>query len=251
MSDDDFSTVSAKRGERAREIEILRQQYLKHRDALTAMNDEAPSEHLANEYQRLIREIDTAMGKLDELASPVSRPLVTPPTIEEEIPAENGGGSQSRVVLILIIGVVVLAIIVYLIWLASSDRGPAVTETSTTTTVTTTAPVTTPPPAPEEPLAVSPASADYGTIRKGTRATRQFEISNRSEEPISIQVGRSTCHCLYYEHAAVVAPKGKESITVTVDGARAPVGELRETVKVSQKGSTTVEAMFEVHARIE
>src|SRR5215212_9312198 len=249
---DEFSTVSAKRGERAREIEILRQHYRKHREALVAMTAEAPSEHLAAEYQKLIREIDVAMGKIDELEgrSPAARPLVPPPVAEEpeyaleEQPPANG--SRSRVALIVGAGLVVLALIVYLIWRASSAE-PETAATTTTAPITESAPVT-PAPVPEvvKLLTVSPASADYGTIRKGTRATRQFEVRNNSEEPMSIQVGRSQCRCLYYEHAEAVAPKGKESITVTIDGARAKAGALAETLTVSSKKDPTNAATFEV-----
>lgn len=253
---DEFSTVSAKRGERAREIEILRQHYRKHREALTAMTAEAPSEHLATEYQKLIREIDVAMGKIDELEgrSPAARPLVPPPVTEEpeyaleEEPPANG--SRSRVALIIGAGLVVLALIVYLIWRASSGELATVATTTTAPVVDTTPVTPAPPPEIVKLLAISPPSADYGTIRKGTRATRQFEVTNNSEEPVSIQVGRSQCRCLYYEYAEAVAPKGKETITVTIDGARAKAGALAETLKVSSKKDPANATTFEVRATI-
>ena len=55
---DDFGTINVSRGERAREIEVLRQHYRQHREALVRMTSDAPTEHLAAEYQRLIVEID-------------------------------------------------------------------------------------------------------------------------------------------------------------------------------------------------
>ncbi|HEY3052836.1 MAG TPA: hypothetical protein VGK04_05540, partial [Thermoanaerobaculia bacterium] len=67
----EFGTVSVRRGDRAREIEILRQQYGRHRDTLASLAADAPTEHLASEYARLIREIDTALGKLGELEGQV------------------------------------------------------------------------------------------------------------------------------------------------------------------------------------
>src|SRR5712691_8693307 len=86
MSSKECGTVSVRRGDRAREIEILRQQYNRHRESLASMAADAPTEQLAAEYQRLIREIDTAIGKLGELegrkpsdTQPGSRPLITPP----------------------------------------------------------------------------------------------------------------------------------------------------------------------------
>jgi hypothetical protein len=66
---DDFGTVSMKRGDRAREIEILRQHYGKHRDVLARLMSDAPTEHLATEYQRLLAEIDAALRKIAKKAS--------------------------------------------------------------------------------------------------------------------------------------------------------------------------------------
>jgi len=60
---DDFGTVSVKRRDRAREIEVLRQRYGTHRDALTRMIPDAPTEPLAAEYQRLVASIDASLRK--------------------------------------------------------------------------------------------------------------------------------------------------------------------------------------------
>jgi hypothetical protein len=99
-------------------------------------------------------------------------------------------------------------------------------------------------------LATRPQSHDYGVVRKGTRTTRQYEITNNSEEPVSIVVSRSACRCLYYEHAPVVPPKAKESITVTVDGAKAKAGTLRETIKVTSKADPDTGTSFDVIATV-
>jgi hypothetical protein len=288
MSDDDFGTINVKRGERAREIEVLRQHYRQHREALARMTMDAPTEHLASEYQRLIVEIDRALGKLNELeggagatavpppmpppnpmpmpmpkTEPGMRPLATSPIAEEAEPrrrtAELPVGAaepRSRVPLIVAIALVALALIGWLIWRASKDRGEGtiIAETDTNAVVST-APDT----AVEEPqpaveasvLGASPASHDYGVIRKGTRAVRQFEITNTSDEPLSVEVARSTCRCLYYEHAPVIPPKAKETLTVTIDGAKAKAGELREAVKITKKGDPTVTASVEVNATIQ
>lgn len=64
---DDFGTVSVRRGDRAREIELLRQRYRQHREALMRLVSDAPTEHLAIEYQRLVRDVDAALTKLDEI----------------------------------------------------------------------------------------------------------------------------------------------------------------------------------------
>ena len=46
-------------------------------------------------------------------------------------------------------------------------------------------------------------------------------------------------------------PKGKETITVTVDGARAKAGALRENVKVTAKKDPSIAASFDVTANIQ
>ena len=64
---DDFGTLNVRRGERSREIEILRGHYLRHREALVAMIEDSPTEHLAHEYQKIVVELDRSLTKLDEL----------------------------------------------------------------------------------------------------------------------------------------------------------------------------------------
>lgn len=283
---DEFGTINVRRGERAREIEVLRQHYRQHREALSRMTADAPTEQLAAEYQRLIVEIDRSLGKLNELegaaaisppppppppssasnprlkTEPGMRPLVTLPIaeeVEELTPGDLPMGEEeprSRVPLILAATLVALVLIGWLVWRASSDRGAAPeviaesTAGDTSVEETTTAPTTTIAPA-TGPLAAAPPSHDYGVIRKGTRATRQFEIANNSAEPVSIAVDRSTCRCLYYEHAPVIPPKSKESLTVTVDGAKAKAGELRESVRVKLKNDPTAATTVEIRAMIQ
>src|SRR5205814_7107029 len=201
---DDFGTVNVRRGDRAREIEVLRQHYRAHRDALGRMIADAPTEQLAAEYQRLIASIDESLRKLDEvegrpttqpgaravpssMTSPGTRPLAADPVtepqryIEEPPPASNAG---ARTLLIIVVGVLVLGAIAYLTWRASRDRRPTTTTTGsvveqpvTPATADTIAPMTTAPvtptPAPAQAagsLKVTPALADYGIVRKGTRA---------------------------------------------------------------------------------
>ncbi|MDQ3283825.1 MAG: DUF1573 domain-containing protein [Acidobacteriota bacterium] len=286
MSSDDFNTISARRGERAREIEVLRQHYRQHRDALQRMIADAPTEHLATEYQRLVGEIDRALGKLSELegiaapeaaarpqreerpiagavTEPGMRPLVVAPgAMRDELadaptipPAPHEAGL--RLPLIVGVAVIALALIGWLIWRASGDRNkPSIVEEQTATTsaapVVSTADDTIEPASTPQSrvLTAAPASQDYGEIRKGTRATRQFEISNKTEQPISLQVARSACRCLFYEHAPVVPPHGKENLTVTIDAARAKAGELRETIRVQSKSSPAVGTTVDVIATI-
>jgi len=252
---EDYGTVNVKRGERSREIELLRQHYGEHREALVRMAAEAPTAHLAGEYQRLIRDIDAALAKVDEIEGPGTRPLITPPpqpAADVAAPPSNG-----RLILIVVAGAIVLAIIGYLIYRASGDRGAksttVITESTSAPVTTTTSPVTIEPvtPAPAAGgITVSPVVADYGTIRKGTRATRQIEVTNTGAATVSVKVARSQCKCLFYEYKDTIAPKGKETITVTVDGARAKAGTLQETIDVTSKADPSMAASFQVSATI-
>jgi hypothetical protein len=286
---DDFGTINLKRGERAREIEVLRQHYRQHRDALARMIADAPTEHLATEYQRLVGEIDRALAKLHELeggatapppivdvpppphrpTDPGMRPLAQDTLYDElaEPPAipVSEAEPRSRVPLILGAAILALAIIGWLIWRASSERtaGTAIVEETATATSDTSGTDTveagtstsdsTIEPAAAVPagLAVIPVSHDYGTIRKGTRATRQYELSNTTDEPMTISVARSACRCLYYEHAPVIPPKAKENLTVTIDGARAKAGTLHEQIRVASKANAAVGVTIDVNATIQ
>lgn len=281
---DDFGTVNVKRGDRAREIEVLRQHYKVHRDTLTQMVPDAPTEHLAAEYKRLIADIDASVRKLDELervpsatapglvepqrmgTSPGNRPLVSSEPAADHgiasydaVPANRPSGNSSRVLLIFVIALAVLGVIGWLIWRASSEKkanAPQVIESPATSTVAetgtaggTAAPL---PVAATPSIRITPEVADYGVIRKGTRAVRQFEITNLTTTPLSFVVARSACRCLYYEYNAKtkLAPKAKEALTVTVDGARAKAGALEEKIAVTSKDDPNANGTIGVRAVI-
>ncbi|MGA8808653.1 MAG: DUF1573 domain-containing protein [Thermoanaerobaculia bacterium] len=288
---DDFGTVSVKRGDRAREIEVLRQHYRTHRETLVRMVPDAPTEQLAAEYQRLVASIDASLRKLDELegkgtasgtvavpnpsynetqrmgTAPGNRPLVSSGVSSEpvtdhgianyDVPADRPSNNGSRMLLMMLIAVAVLGVIGWLIWRASSDKKtttPQVIEQPPSTTSPDTAATSTVTPAAPAAasIRIAPEVADYGTIRKGTRAVRQFEITNTSSTPLSIAVARSTCRCLYYEYdtKAKLAPKAKEALTVTIDGARAKAGALNESIAVSSKDDPSATGTIGVRAVI-
>jgi hypothetical protein len=286
---DDFGTVSVKRGDRAREIEVLRQHYRTHRETLVRMVPDAPTEQLAGEYQRLVASIDASLRKLDELegkgtasgtvavptpgfnetqrmgTAPGNRPLVSQGVSSEpvtdhgianyDVPTDRPSNNGSRMLLMMLIAVAVLGVIGWLIWRASSDKKtttPQVIEQPPSTTSPDTTATVTPVAAPAVSIRIAPEVADYGTIRKGTRAVRQFEITNMSSTPLSITVARSTCRCLYYEYdtKAKLAPKAKEALTVTVDGARAKAGALDERIAVSSKDDPNATGTIGVRAVI-
>ena len=276
---DDFGTVNVNRGQRAREIEVMRAHYRRHREALVSMAADAPTETLASAYQRLIHDIDGALTKLDDLegrgtgsiptvpplplkTQPGDQPIARTMYGEDEStdtdyvpPYDAPGGNKSRLAVMLVAGLLVLAAIGWLVWRGSSGRKPDVaiidTAADTETAAIPDPDVTTAArPAVATELAMTPTVQNYGTIRKGTRATRQFEINNRTDAPVTVSVSRSACRCLFYEYVELVPPKGKESITVTIDGARAKAGELRETVKVTSKKDPSISTTFNVEAEI-
>src|SRR5215216_1444732 len=122
---DDFGTISARRGERAKEIEILR----KHRESLVKM----------------LEDVDAQLRELDVFDTPGARPLVSTPTFEEPMGTTHPGAGP-RVLLLLGAAAIALALIGWLIWRASSDRPPAsgtVVEETTTTASATEEPETT------------------------------------------------------------------------------------------------------------
>lgn len=269
---EEFGTVSAKKGDRAREIARLREHYRNHRETLTGLAGDAPSDHLAAEYDRLVAEIDAAVRKIDELegkpasadtnpairpgtrpgaTAPGSRPLVRP---HEPEAAANGRNPTLVVAMMILAAVVVLGAIAYLVWRPrSTPKQPATIveqPASTSTQPASTAPPTIPAAAPPSSLKVAPEVADYGTIRKGTRAVRQFEISNGTGAAIELQVARSTCRCLFYDYKSKLAANAKETITVTIDGARAKAGQLQEQVQVSAKNEPAATTAFTVQATI-
>jgi Protein of unknown function (DUF1573) len=280
--DEEWSTVSIKGQNRSREIEVIRQRYREHLAALQRLGADSPTERLANEYRRLQEDIQRSIGKLDEIdggiapdprvdtavGRPPSRPAsaaergVEPAgAINRDIYSDDTivgspvrNNSSLRVMLIALVGIAVLAILGFFVWRASShskepdrivEQRPAATQPVREEQPAVAAP------APDQSLLkIVPASADYGTIRKGTRAVRQFEITNGGTAPVPIRASRSNCRCLFYEYAGQIAPKKKETITVTIDGAKAKRGALEETVQVASKNDTTMTASFVIHAII-
>ena len=265
---EEFGTVNLKRSDRAREIEMIRQQYRKHRDALSLMANEAPTERLAQEYRRLVNEIDNSFSKLDELerrgvlpetqplidtpprrTEPGTRPLVAPPVLDSS--EGINAAAQTRLIGIVLGGIILLGLLGWVIWKVSSNRReapPAIVEQQSENRADVESSAT---PAVIEALSAEPSTHDYGSIRRGTRAARQFEIANNTDSPVSIQVERSECRCLFYDYAPVIPPKGKETITVTVDGGKAKSGKLLESIRVSSKSDSAIGTTMDINAVIQ
>ena len=79
---------------------------------------------------------------------------------------------------------------------------------------------------------------------------RQFQVANTSDTVTEIDVSRSACRCLYYDYNAKIPANGKETITVTIDGARAKAGPLQEQVEVHAKKDASISSTFTVQATI-
>lgn len=269
---DDFGTVNYSRRERAREIEAQRERMLRHRETLESLIADAPDEHFGQQYARLIRELDVAAAKLSELeggpagpppperaraaaTEPAMRPLIPAPHHDEpSAPDRRPGEPVWRILLILAAAFAGLAFFGWLVWRAShrgeGDRPPApeVTTTTLSTATTETIAATNAPP-PAAGLIAVPPEQSFGVVRKGTRVVRKFTLRNETEEPLSIKVSRSSCRCLYYQYAPVIPPKNQETLTVTVDGAKAKAGELRETLPVTS-GDPSIRTSITVRATV-
>lgn len=256
----------------SRDFESLRQRYLEHKQLLDQLVGDAPTETLAQRYRQISAEITMSLQKLDELergggsdfsafAPPVERPeemggrrtapgmkpLRTDPQTRPVAQVAAVGNTGPRMILILSVGVLVLAVLGFFLWrFATGEDG---VEASTETTQTATAGSTTAAPA-RPVLTVEPPTQDYGTVRKGTRATRQFELLNNTDQPITIRAERSQCRCLWFEYADTIPPQGSTTMTVTVDGSKASSGPLQEIVQVVSKANPSIGTTFEVIAQI-
>lgn len=285
---------------RGRELDILRRQYRDHREALTRMAADAPSEPLAAEYTRLIANIDSSLAKLDELESASQRRGTSPGTAAAPVPAAGSVASRAsgeplrdesqplsrpllgvgesssslespepdhrgdnKFVLMLVLGIPVLALLGYLAWRASTSRdsvkatepvavSEAAPETNTVRPIETgtVRPVATPP-QPAREIVIAPAAVDFGVVGKGTRAVRQIEVTNKTGQPLDFQVARSQCKCLYYEYKSKLAANQKETLTITLDAAKAPAGAVQEAIAITSKNDASLSASVQISATVQ
>lgn len=265
---DDWGTVSIKPAKKTgREIASLRQRYVQQREALGQLAADAPSDHLAREYMRVRAEVEDALAKLDALEesdpslqsrpgaadAPASRVKPFFPDATQPMARGEGSGERTRLFLIPLIGLLVLGLLGFFVW-RSFDKRERATDLiveSPSATITPIEPEVVEPPKPTSPLAITPSSHEFGTIRRGTRATRQFELTNRSASLVTFKVARSSCRCLYYEYLDKLEPRGKSSLTVSVDGGRAKGGLIQETIEVRDKTSNQPLGSFGIVATIE
>lgn len=169
-------------------------------------------------------------------------------------PAEGEDGALMRIVMIVGLAVVMLAVLGLFVWKFSGDRSPSPDEANPAAVVEPPPqeePVTpAPEPKPASPLTISPQQHDFGTIAKGTSAVRTFELANRGKSTLTLQIARSRCRCLWYDLPQPIPAGGRGTLTVRVDGGKAPAGLLSESIEVSAKGAPDAVAILEVTAEV-
>ena len=259
---DEWNTVNIRPGAGGvlREIDLLRRRYADHRSTLERLAADAPTEQLARRYRQLIGELEASMARIAELEmgspdDPNAEPLDDddPRWRESEQAAPPHEERPRRVLSTVLVGLAAVFIIGVLGLLAWNwIRGGA--EPQAPASIVEPAerePVIEPDPEPREiALSATPDQQSYGELRRGTRAVRQFEIANNTDETLPISVLRSDCRCLWFEYADTIPPRGTTTLTVTVDGAKAPAGTLRETIQIVSKTDPPVTIAVEVVAEI-
>lgn len=271
-----------------RELGVLISRYREHRDTLRRLSASAPDTRLAERYEKLVEALSVtierlgemqrternAPDELSELAMPLiegtrerSEPSSLPFEDDDELPEdtderpmdpmESGSwdqpfvrdfgdredeetGSKLPLILILLVGLPILA---GLIWMRatgepeSSERISSESQSEETVVEET-----------RQSLTVRPASHDYGTVRRGTRSSHTFTISNDTEQTINVTVDRSSCRCLWYDVPdGGLEPGESGRLVITVDGSRV-TGSLAETVVV--RGGSSFSATIDLDAVI-
>lgn len=186
---------------------------------------------------------------------PAERPILSTYTASAP-PEESEQGALLRIVFIVVLAVVLIAVLGLFVWKYSGDR-PASTDSAAP-------PAATAPPPAEEPVApapepkpvrlshltVSPQQQDFGTVAKGTSVVRTFEISNSGKRALTLEIARSKCRCLWYDPPKSIPAGGRGTLTVRVDGEKAPAGLLAESIEISGKGDPEATAVLEITADV-
>lgn len=259
---DEWNTVNIRPGAGGvlREIDLLRRRYADHRSTLERLAADAPTEQLARRYRQLIGELEASMARIAELEmgsadDPNAEPLDDDDPRWRE-PEEAGPPHEERprrvlpTVLVALAAVFIIGVLGLLAWNwirggAEPEAPAAIIEPSEREPMIETDPVSQ-----EVSLTATPDQQSYGELRRGTRAVRQFEIANNTDETLPISVLRSDCRCLWFEYADTIPPRGTTTLTVTVDGAKAPAGTLRETIQIVSKTDPPASIAVEVVAKI-
>jgi hypothetical protein len=187
---------------------------------------------------------------------PPERPILSSTYSASAPAAGEEEGTLLRIVLIIGLAIVLLGVLALFVWKFSGDRTPATAEKPAAP-----APVAAPPPKeepvtpapepkPESALSVTPQQQDFGTIEKGSSAVRTFELANRGKVAITLELSRSKCRCLWYDPPKNLSAGGRGTLTVRLDGSRAPAGPLAESVEITGKGHRDALAVIEINADV-
>ena len=267
---EDWNTKNVKGATQSGEIATLRAKYIKHRDALSRMATDAPTHQIGQAYLRLRSEIESALGKLNEIetqghisgvfsdlppgaddsfSTMAHRPEVNSEQVVE--PAVRSGPRLALLGIIALAGVLLFAYFIYR-YATTEDRARIVEGRSNASgqVANTTAPPTTPAPSPTPTLAIDASSFDFGDVARGTRKAKSFELTNHTNSAVQVKVARSECRCLWFTHPPTIAPRSKGTLTVTIDGSRAKPGEVSEAVRVSAQHDPKVTAAILITGKV-
>lgn len=257
---DEWNTVNIRPGAGGvlREIDLLRRRYADHRSTLERLAADAPTEQLARRYRQLIGELEASMARIAELEMGSEEDRNAEPLDDhdprwrepEEAVTADESPRRALPILVALAALFIIGVIGLFAWNwvrgdAEPESPAAIVEPSERE------PAIEPDPAAQEvALTATPDQQSYGELRRGTRAVRQFEIANNTDETLPISVLRSDCRCLWFEYADTIPPRGTTTLTVTVDGAKAPEGTLRETIQIVSKTEPPVTIAVEVVAEV-
>lgn len=286
--DKDWSTINVQRDQVfGRDSDEMRQRLAQHHETLTSLIQSAPTEELVRRYSDVRMEVEKSIQRLDELSrsgAGASSSAYTPPppgaatarpgTWTNTGPMEPAAipgsavasptGQNNRTLILLLLGVVALAALGMLGWRYLKHRGNGkVVETAASSSTDTAREgdsriVDAPRTAPVDGAAtgvgglrIKPASQDFGKVRKGTRIVKKVQIVNDSSETLTVSAGRSQCHCLWFQFTSKVPAGGKVTMSVTLDGARAKKGSVRETITLTSKEHPEEKSTLGVTAQVE
>jgi len=273
MSSDDWSDREIDEGGRGnrsvdREIERLKSLYRRHAEELSRLAKSAPTKALARKYSDLIGDINRSILSLDDpggLASLSSseRPILSDPNPTEPMPPSGRSPSEvplrtepgrvaiepesnpiGRIVLILFLAIVLMSLLAFFVWKYGGETRTESAPAEGPATEVSAAPIQAP------DLTISPAAQDYGIVYKGTRVAKPFEVTNNSDRDITIEVERSECRCLWFDHPQQIPAGGTITLTVAVDADLAAPGLVSEAVVVSTTDQPRVAAEAQITAQV-
>lgn len=280
MSEDWNSPGTGRRRAPNRELSALRAKYISHRDTLSRLAADAPTGHMAQLYERVTSEIDSAIRKLDDLDKGDGGALAIPlPNVEEPSrpvhpamvgaedrieerewqtgapetysPVVQRDQSGLRKALLALVALAAIAFLGFFAWSATRDDSDSPVIVDETVAAGGTTPEPTPAVVEAGPLAINPSSFDFGAVERGTRKSGRFQIANNTGAPMPLAVSRSQCRCLWFQHPQIIPANSTATLTITVDAARVKSGGVDEIVTVSSKDDSAVTADIEVTAAVQ